>query len=66
MYAIYFDYKESKWTHWLSLVIYRNTAVYFDSFEIKGSTQDALNKIKGKSMTRNIFRMLVNDSIMCG
>ena len=33
--VINLDYKNSKGTHWVSLFIDRNTAVYFDSFGIE-------------------------------
>ena len=37
--------KKSKETHWVSLLIDRNTAVYFDSFGIKNIPLKVLNKI---------------------
>ena len=57
--------KQNKGKHWISLFIDRNTAVYFDSFGIEYIPQGVLNKIKDKSITRNIFRIEDNDSIMC-
>ena len=58
--------KKSKGTHWVSLFIDKNTAVYFDSFSIECIPQEVLNKIKDKSVTHNIFRIKDNESIMCG
>ena len=58
--------KKSRVTHWISLFIDRNTAVYFDSFGIENILQEALNKIRDKSITHNIFRIQDEDSIMCG
>ena len=58
MYMINFDDKNSKGTHWVSLFIDRNTAIYFDSFGIEYIPQKALNKIKDKSITHNIFKIL--------
>ena len=55
---INFDDKNSKGTHWVSLFIDRNTAIYFDSFGIEYIPQKALNKIKDKSITHNIFKIL--------
>ena len=63
---INFDDKCSKQTHWVSLCIDRNTAVYFDSFGIEYIPQEVLNKIKDKSNTHNIFRIQDIESIMCG
>ena len=65
-YVIKIDDKNSKGTHWVSLFIDRNLAVYFDSFGIEYIPQEVLNKIKDKSITHNIFRIQDNESIMCG
>ena len=40
------DDKNSKGTHWVSLFIDRNTAVYFDSFGIEYIPQKLLKKIR--------------------
>ena len=64
-YVINHDTKQSKGTHWVSLFIDRNTDVYFDSFGSEYIPQ-VLNKIKGKSITQNIFRIRSDDSVMCG
>ena len=45
-YAINFDDKKSKGTHWVSLFIDRNTPVYFDSFGVEYIAKEVLNKIK--------------------
>ena len=42
------------------------TAIYFDSFGIEYFSQEVLNKIKDKSITRNIFRIQDDNYIMCG
>ena len=63
-YVINLDDKNSKGTHWVSLFIDRNTALYFDSFGIKYIPQEVLNKIKDKSIIHNIFRIQDNESIM--
>ena len=65
-YIINLDDKNSKETHWVSLFIDKNLAVYFDSFGIEYIPQEVLNKIKDKSITHNIFRIQDNESIMCG
>ena len=59
------DNKKGNWTHWFSLFINRNTAVYFDAFGIEYIPQEVFNKIKHKSITHNIFRIQDNDSIIC-
>ena len=51
-------------THWVSLVIDRNMAAYFDSFGIEYIPQQVLSKIKDKSNTYNIFRIQSDDSFM--
>ena len=66
VYVINLDNKNSKVTHLLSSFINRNTAVYFDSFGIEYVTQEVLNKIRDKSIIRNIFRIQDNESAMCG
>ena len=47
-YVINLDDKKSKGTHWISLFINRNLAVYFDPFGIEYIPQEALNKIRNK------------------
>ena len=59
-YVINFDDENSKETHWVSLFIDKNTAVYFDSFRIECIPQEVLNEIKDKSITHNIFRIQDN------
>ena len=66
MYVINLDDKNSKGTHWFSLFIYKNIAIYFYSFGIEYIPQEVLNKIKDKSINHNIFRIQDNESIMCG
>ena len=65
-YVIIFNDKNSKGTHWVSLFISQNRAVSFDSFGIEYILQEVLNKIKDKSITHNIFRILDNESIIGG
>ena len=65
-YIINLDDKLSRGAHRVSLFIDRNTAAPFDSFGIKYIPQEVLSKIKDKSITRNIFKIQDNYSIMCG
>ena len=57
MYVINLDGEKSKRTHWVSLIIDWNTAVYFNSFGIEYIPEEVLNKIKGKSVTYNRFKI---------
>ena len=63
-YVINRDDKNSKGTHWVSLFIDRNTAVYSDFFGIEYIPLEVLNKIRYKSITHNMFRIQDNESIM--
>ena len=65
-YVINLDDQNSKGTHWVSLFINKNLAIYFDSFGIEYIPQEVLRKIRDKSITLNIFRIQDNESIMCG
>ena len=65
-YVLNLDDKNGKGAHWVSLFIHKNVAIYFDSFGIENIPQEALNKIREKSINHNIFRMQDNESIMCG
>ena len=58
------DDKKNKGKHWVSLFIDRNPAVYFDTVGIEYVPKEVLNKIKGKSITHNIFRLQDNESIV--
>ena len=66
MYVINLDDKHPKVTHWVSLFIDRNTAVYFDSFVIEYIPQKVLDKIKDKSSTHNILKIQSDQSLMFG
>ena len=59
-------YKNSKEAYKVSLFIDRTLTVYFNSFGIEYIPLKSLNKIRDKSITRNIFRIQDNESIMCG
>ena len=63
-YVINRDDENSTGTHWVSLFIDRNTAVYFDYFGIEYIPQEVLNKIKDQSITHNMFRIHNIESIM--
>ena len=63
-YVINLDDKKGKGTHWVSLFIDRNIAVYLVSFGIEYIPQKILSKIKDKSITHNIFRIQDNESVL--
>ena len=65
-YVMNLDDKKSKGTHWVSLFIDKNTALYFDSFGVEYISQEVLIKIRDKSITHKIFRIQDNEFIMCG
>lgn len=65
-YVINLYVKQIKLTDWVSLIIDRNSAVYSDSFGTEYIPQVVLNKIKGKSITLNIFRIQSDDSTSVG
>ena len=60
------QWQKSKGTYWVSLLIDRNAAVYFDSFSNEYIPQGVLSKFKNKSITHDIFKMQFDDSVICG
>ena len=68
------DESENSGTHWVSLFVKTNEAIYFDSFGIEHISKE-INKFinndttKSSSLKRiksNIFRIETYDSITCG
>ena len=49
-----------------SIIYWQKISFYFGLFGIEYIPQEILNKIKGKSITHNIFRIQDNESIICG
>ena len=73
-YVINLDEYENTGTHWGSLFVKTNKAIYFDSFGIEYIPKE-INKFINNDMTKpsslkriksNIFRIQAYDSIMCG
>ena len=73
-YVISLDEYENTGTHWVSLFVKTNEAIYFDSFGIEHIPKE-INKFINNDMTKpsslkriksNIFRIQAYDSIMCG
>ena len=73
-YIINLDEYKNTGTHWFSLFIKTNEAIYFDRFGIehipkeinKFINSDTTNLSSLKCIKSNIFRIQVYDSIMCG
>ena len=72
-YVINLDKYENTATHWVSLFVKTNKAIYFDSFGIEHIPKE-INKFINNDMTKpsslkliksNIFRIQAYDSIMC-
>ena len=53
-------------THWIALFCNRNEIVYFDSFGIEHIPEETKEFIGNKNIKANIFRVQLNDSVMCG
>ena len=73
-YVINLDEYENTGSHWVSLFVKTNEAIYFDSFDIehipkeinKFINSDTTNLSSLKCIKSNIFRIQAYDSIMCG
>ena len=65
-YVINLDEYENTSTHWVSLFVKINDAIYFDSFGVEHIPKE-INKFIGnnKKIKANIFRIQAYDSIMC-
>ena len=73
-YVINLDEYENTGTHWVSLFVKTNEAIYFDSFGVehipkeinKSINSDTTNLSSLKGTKSDIFRIQEYDSIMCG
>ena len=74
-YVINLDEYENTGTHWVSLFVKTNEAIYFDSFGIEHIPKEINKFIRSKELgsavgnnkiKSNIFRIQAYDSIMCG
>ena len=63
--VINFDKKQNQKTHWVSLFIIRNRAVYFDLSGIVYIPHKVLRKNKDKSIIQDKFGIKSDDCIMC-
>ena len=57
--------KNSKGTHCTLLFFDRNITVYLEFFEIRYISQEVWSKMRDQSITRNVFRIKDNETIMC-
>ena len=63
-YLINLDEYENTGTHWVSLFVKTNEAIYFDSFGIEHIPNE-IKLIGNKNIISNIFTIQAYDSIMC-
>ena len=50
----------------MSLYVSGNNIIYFDSFGVEDIPKQIIEFIRNKNITTNIYRMRINDPIMCG
>ena len=65
-YVINFDEYADVGTHWGALFCKRSAIVYFDSFGIEYVPVEVKGFIENKNIKANIFRVQINNSIVCG
>ena len=65
-YVINLDEYTDLGTHWIALYVKNNEAIYFDSFGVEHVPKGIKRLIGNKSTKTNIFRIQVENSIMCG
>ena len=53
-------------THWIALYVKNNDVIYFDSFGVEHVAKEIKRFIGNKNTKTNIFRVQVDNSIMCG
>ena len=53
-------------THWIALYVKSNKVIYFDSFGVEHVSKKIKSFIGHKNTKTNIFRIQVDNSIMCG
>ena len=65
-YVINLDEYENTGTHWVSLFVKTNKAIYFDFFGIEHIPKEINKFIGNNKIKSNIFRIQAYGSIMCG
>ena len=53
-------------THWIALFCNRSEIVYFNSFGVERVPEEIKEFVRNKNIIANIFRVQVNNSVMCG
>ena len=66
VYVINLDEHADTGTHWIALFCNRNEIVYFDSFGVEHIPEEIKEFMSNKNIKANIFRVQVNNSVMCG
>ena len=70
VYVINLDEYVDEVTHWIALFCNKNEIVYFDSFGVEHvpkEIKEFIEEFRGnKNIKPNIFRLQVNNSVMCG
>ena len=65
-YIINLDEYSDIGTHWVALYVHNDDVIYFDSFGLEHIPKEVKAFINGfLSMTTNIFKIQVYDSVMC-
>ena len=59
------EYKDVR-THWIALFFRKSKIIYFDTFGVEHIPEKIKEFIGNKNMRANIFRVQVNNSVMCG
>ena len=65
-YVINLDEYADVGTHWIALYVKNNEVIYFDSFGVEHVPREIKRFIGHKYLETNIFRIQVDNSIMCG
>ena len=60
-----YEYADAE-THWISLCISNNDAIYFGSFGVEHITKPIKKFIWNRNIKTNTFRIQANNSIVCG
>ena len=64
-YTINLDDFESRGTHWIAVYVNGGNIAYFNSFRVEYIPREIKKFIGNKNIT-NIYRIQVNDPIICG
>ena len=65
-YVINLDEYADVGTHWIVLFCNRNEIVYFNSLGVEHIPEEVKEFVGNKNIKAKVFRVQVNDSVMCG